>query len=154
MNPLLILTLLFTQLQPLRWSDFRGKPYTEDAALTTSRIDITEWHSSGEKYSTVYWHIEAIFDPDSSFTRTKDLKVLEHENGHWLITQIFAAKINKFIVPYQNCSELKSKSVGVVVDRMITDWKKMEAAYDRDTKHSINQYEQKKWNIKIQKFLQ
>lgn len=150
MNPLLVLTLLFTQLQPLTWADFKAKPYTKDDALTVSRIDIISFETDGK----ITWDVSAVFDSDSSFTRTADLKILNHERIHFDITRYYAGKIKQFLIRYQGCSVLKSKSVEMVIDRYVTEWKQFEARYDKETVHSINQYEQKKWNIKIQKLLQ
>src|ERR1043165_2329826 len=99
MKLLLLLFLLpFTSTpigyRQLQWSDFKGRPpaNTEASACTCTNIAIG--------YDTAY----AIFIPERSWTKTKDVALLRHEQLHFAITKDFSAKVTWYLRARCSCS--------------------------------------------------
>lgn len=131
MPPFLYLLLFLSPPIPYRqlsWSDFKGKPTNDHIASSCTGIVIEK--------DTAY----AIFEPDRSWTRTGDSATLRHEQGHFLITRIFAEKINQWR-PYNPVDFEYNKGIIYWLDK----WDAMESRYDLETDHGRNEAEQKRW---------
>lgn len=128
---LLIFLLPFTSTpigyRQLQWSDFKGKPpaNTEASACTCTNIAIG--------YDTAY----AIFIPERSWTKTNDVGLLRHEQGHFAITKWWANEVSWRIKFCQS------------VDVMLNTWRKEQARYDLETNHGQDTAAQRRWEEQI-----
>lgn len=129
---LLIFLLPFTSApigyRQLRWEDFKGKPTNDHAASTCTGIVIEK--------DTAY----AVFEPDRSWTRTKDGGVLRHEQLHFAITAMYAQFIN---------TDLKNKDHHQLTEDLLENWGNMEVMYERETDHGRDSTAQKRWEQMI-----
>jgi hypothetical protein len=103
------------------------------------------------KTSSMLIHVKAIFFKSKSFMKDEAPYILNHEQIHFDITEIYARKLRKLI------SEKDFKKVKDVVevinkmsDKVIDEWQKEQNNYDDDTQHGINSAKQQVWNEKIQ----
>lgn len=129
----------------LNWSDFKGKPYGEYAALTASQILYTSDYYDGKRHFTVY----SQFLPQESFTTTTKERILKHEQLHFDITELIVRKLN---VQLKNV--YTEKQALELYYQFVKEWGDLERQYDLETNNSINIGEQQRWEDKIKKLLQ
>lgn len=79
--------------------------------------------------------------------------VLNHEQLHFDITELFARKIDSALTPIQNCSYQHCARAYQIHDSLIVEWNKFQELYDRETKHSIDTTAQKRWQEMIKSSL-
>jgi hypothetical protein len=138
----------------LTWQNFHGKMRKNEPfdAVTVSAIS-SQFSGSNNQLT---FDVKAVFLPNDSKKKPKKQsnELLEHEQGHFDITEIFARKLrqtlqNKKFKKY----DLIQKEVNKAYNKNNLAWEKMQNQYDKDTDHSKNQTEQKEWNTKIQNTL-
>ncbi len=132
MKPLLLLLLIPFTTPPigyrqLTWEDFKGKPpvAAQGDACTCTNIAIG--------YDTAY----AIFIPERSWTKTKDVRLLRHEQLHFAVTRNYADSITWYLRARCSCS--------IEIGEMINKWRITEQHYDAETNHGIDTIAQKHW---------
>lgn len=139
----------------LTWNDFEGKmsksnPYD---ALTSSGINNK---FSGEGH-TLKFNISAqFFQKKSKKKKNRQTDaLLNHEQRHFDITEIFARKLRESI---QNTTFKKLDKIGPTVNKIYNKnnslWQKMQLKYDKDTDHSKDKVQQNSWDIKIDSLLE
>jgi len=153
MNIFLLLLYQCMHLQPsplvpwrsLTWSDFRGKPTTGNAAFTKTIININT-----RQNDSLYNHtIECWFVPDESFTRVRRGDILQHEQLHFDITELYARQIRQLATSYQNCTEEKEADFERQADALLAEWKAAQVKYDLETDHSKITEAQERWEKEI-----
>lgn len=128
----------------LSWSDFKGKPDNRGAALSHTQINFEANYGDG-KYSFVVY---SSFLPDKSFTTTSKENILRHEQLHFDITELMVRKLRGLLVSVNDGKEANN-----LYDQTIKEWSEMQKRYDRETNNSINQGEQTKWEMEIDRQL-
>lgn len=127
---LLIFLLPFTSTpigyRQLRWEDFKGKPTNDHIASTCTGIVIEK--------DTAY----AVFEPDRSWTRTKDKRILRHEQLHFKITQHWASVLASYKVERD-----------LYIPYILEEWNQDQLRYDRETDHGRDSTAQKRWEQEI-----
>src|SRR5437762_14185894 len=77
----------------LSWSDYLAEPFqTSDAAAITSTAIGIEYHVKNSRFG---YSITCRFSKTRSWGRYKTEYILEHEQGHFDITEIYAGKLAK-----------------------------------------------------------
>lgn len=98
--------------------------------------------------------ITCYFSPSRSWTKVKDSDhLLAHEQLHFDITELYTRKLRKLISEMEGDCERASRSLQKVYDRNYEALAKYQAQYDRETKHSIIEEEQLRWEKKVQEEL-
>ena len=141
--------LLWKDNRALTWDDFKGKPERRFAAASTS-YDILKEITINENGSTI--KIRAVFFFYSSWKKKQWINesVLEHEQKHFDIVELYARKLRKLIkqLKYTSASDLENK-----IDSLYdTNDKAMDVyqdLYDEETDGSMNGDKQREWNKKI-----
>ena len=139
----------------LTWDDFKGKmkrsaPYD---AVTLSAVS----NSFSGDNTTLTFETKALFYPKGSKKKAKkqNHKLLNHEQGHFDLTELFARKLRKSI---QEKRFRSYNSIGKDIDKLYnknnTAWRKMQNLYDKQTNHSANETEQADWDAKIHNLLE
>jgi hypothetical protein len=128
----------------LKWSDFKGQAdaSSSNKAVTNSGMSITMNCVNGEADVV----IGCFFNPAKSWTKTKDSdRLLAHEQLHFDITELFARKLRKEISQLgTGCAERYKPSVELY-DRFDSACNEFQAQYDKETRHSILEEEQLRW---------
>jgi hypothetical protein len=138
--------LVWEEARLLTWNDFRGKPAKRMSAAST-HYDILKTVS--EKGSVT---IEAIFFCNKSWKKVTwiNQQVLEHEQKHFDIVELYARKLRKLIseTKYSSYANLKtvSDSLYAVIDKEMDVY---QDKYDDETDASMNGDKQREWNKKI-----
>lgn len=133
----------------LSWSDFMGKP---DLTSNRSAISVVGIVTGKFKWNdkTVNGKIEVSFDKDSSWSKIyNDSLLLNHEQGHYDIAEIYARMIRRELsVRKYNRSKLQIK-MNHIMDKYIEEENKCQRQYDLETNHYINTESQEKWTTYI-----
>ncbi len=142
--------ILWQPDRPLTWDDFKGKPKRRFAAASTS-YDILK-NVSANNTASATLSIQAVFFCKDSW-RNKywtDNTVLEHEQKHFDIVELFSRKLRKLLqeTPYLNYFDVKSKSDSLytIIDKQMDVY---QDKYDDETDGSMNGDRQREWSKKI-----
>lgn len=156
--PVLFLLISFTDRKDvivwqegklLTWDDFKGKPAKRFSAASTHYDTFKTTEEKGNKTEVV---VEAIFYTNKSWKKVSWINdaVLEHEQKHFDIVELFARKLRKEIQAhkYSNYENVKSVTDSLY-DKMDKEMDLFQDKYDDETDASMNGDQQRKWNTKI-----
>ena len=146
--------MIYWSSTPLTWDDFKKRPPrgSNYDAETMSTIDIQMAVSMDSVIVGVY----TFFDPSSSWKRKKKLskELLKHEQLHFDITEYHSRMMRKELL---NTVFKKPQTVGKIIQKLfnqrIKKWKKMQDAYDNETKHSTVVEKQLAWEEDVKNLL-
>jgi len=186
-SPTPVPIIVWDKNRKLTWDDFVGQvPATPPANLVAeSHVGVhSTWKTSdkcedvgesGKKKCTATItevSAQAEFDPNQSWVKpdSKTDSLLNHEQGHFDISEIFARKkleqMKKFVGQSESAvadtdekatedAEGKiEKKLMEICDAIDKEEDAMQKAYDTQTKHGTDADQQKKWDEKIKKMLE
>jgi len=141
-------TIVFwSKKRKLTWDDFKGiKKDTSFISLAESYTEI-KMVPYLSKLNTYSYKVLACFHKDKSFTNNTSDYLLNHEQLHFDITELYARKIRQEI----QVQESKSSYVDYLslYNKKYKSYKLYQKLYDVETSHSTNFKMQKKWKEKI-----
>ncbi|WP_439479140.1 DUF922 domain-containing protein [Chryseobacterium aquaticum] len=138
----------------LVWSNFKSNKNNQHGK------DIVAYTHCGWVYSVVKSsnpkgaakvNIETIFNEDKSWkddTRITDY-VLNHEQKHFDIAEIYARKIRKEIISKIKTSGNYDRYFQTIYNRILKDYRNFQALYDGVTEHGMNKEKQSEYNAII-----
>lgn len=133
----------------LTWNDFKGKPAKRFSAASTHYNTLKTTEEKGNKGEVV---VEAIFYTNKSWKKISWINesVLEHEQKHFDIVELYARKLRKQIQErkYSSYSNLKTVTDSLY-DVMDKEMDAFQDKYDDETDASMNGDKQREWNKKI-----
>lgn len=147
--------IVWTSNYKLKWDDFQGIKDTlfdinEESMIKTKIEVITK--ISKEK---VEFQILSYFDKEKSWTiNDSSLMLLNHEQLHFDITEIFARELRKKLssIKFISNQNLKDK-VKELYHKVNLASIEYQLKYDRETNHSKNKSQQLIWNERIKDIL-
>jgi hypothetical protein len=141
--------LVWDENRLLNWDDFRGKPEKRFAAAST-HYDM--YKTTEQKGNVVEVKVEAVFLCTKSWKKMSwcSQSVLDHEQKHFDIDELYARKLRKLIqerkyVSYENVKTV-SDSLYDVIDKEMDVY---QDKYDDETDSSMNGEKQREWQKKI-----
>jgi hypothetical protein len=103
-----------------------------------------------ENNGTRMFYVDAMMLKSKSYMREETPYILNHEQIHFDICELYARKLRQRIAEKDFT---KVKNIVAVISKMyettMAEYQKREAAYDADTQHGINAAKQKIWNQTI-----
>lgn len=143
----------------LVWSNFKSEINNQRGK------DIVAYTHCGWVYSVVKSsnpkgaakvNIETVFNEDKSWKDAEKINdyVLNHEQKHFDIAEIFARKIRKEIIGKIKTSSDYDKYFQPMYNRILKDYKNFQALYDGVTEHGMNKEKQAEYNILINEELE
>ncbi len=133
----------------LKWTDFKGRPERsqpyEAISFCSIESKVSQLNNEAE------FEMIAKFDKTKSWTKTDtSAHILNHEQRHFDITEIYTRKIRKAISDkpltmndyYEQFKEIHTKYLREVDS--------CQNSYDLETNHSKNKLQQKLWDRKIE----
>ena len=137
--------------EKLQYKDFlneKDKREYYDAISYTNIyiIPIKEENSTYTGYKVL-----SIFDKKKSFINKRDSILLKHEQLHFDITELISRKLRKKIKESKRLYLLNNYLF--LRDKYIDTLKNYQNRYDRETLHSYDSIQQKKWRNKVTKEL-
>lgn len=134
------------------WEDFQDSvPLNHEFdAWTVSGINYRYHYDSHSATATIH----SFFDRNESWSvkEKQTARILDHEQRHFDITEIFARKFRKSIFAW-NKKTAFDKFIKSCFDSIMNLRKKEEVLYDDETKHSKDAKGQASWNAKIDSLL-
>jgi len=136
----------------LKWSDFLGRPdsSTEFGALSYTVMDLKA-HSDGLDKMT--YTVTAIFDKNQSWVRLRSEVGLQHEQGHFNITEIYTRKFRAALAAYKLKTSTFESDINRLFNKIDKERKQMQHKYDHETDFSRNVVMQNFWTKKIDREL-
>jgi hypothetical protein len=136
----------------LSWDVYKGSPAGgSDAAAITSTALGMEYHVRGNKLS---FSITCRFSKNRSWGKHRTEYILQHEQGHFDITEIFARKLAKELLNYKFNRKSYQEDINAIYNRVMEDKEKFQDEYDGKTDYSRNKIKQAEWLKRIQKELE
>ena len=139
--------ILWKSERKLVWDDFKGIADTSMInvdAITSCKIEVTDAYFENDipKYK-----LSCYFIKSRSWTITNDKKVLEHEQLHFDISEIFARKIRKAFDSLNLKKCVDTNKYEELYKRLGNESEIYQVKYDNTVYFSDIQ--QKKWSIKV-----
>jgi len=134
----------------LRFEDFKagskGSPGFA-VATTSSAFGYSITDRGGEITGSIYVRFyceESWWNPDFRLD-----EVLEHEQLHFDICELFGRKLYKEVLQLRNNGNLTKKNIKHIEAKLEKQYAGYQDSYDRETDHSTIGNEQERWNTKI-----
>lgn len=135
------------EMRKLSWSDFKAAPdpASGNAAMTNSIINI-EFNFDD---TSLDYTISCRFDKNRSWVKVRTEPVLQHEQGHFDIAEIFARKLAREMKAYKFNPATVKDDVNDIYDRIMTVYQQHQQLYDQQTDFSRNKDMQAEWLLRI-----
>jgi hypothetical protein len=138
--------------QRLTWDDYLARPSSlSDAAAITSTALGIEYHIRNNSFS---YKITCRFSKTRSWGRYKTAYILQHEQGHFDITEIFARRLAKEIKEYKFNPRKYKEDLGKIYQRLMDEKEEYQNKYDLETDYSRDKEKQAEWLKKIEEELE
>jgi hypothetical protein len=141
--------VIWEESYKLDWADFSHNHQNEHyAALTASGISF----SYTAKETTYDMEIFAVFDKDESWVNTQKAskKLLKHEQLHFDITELWTRKMRKAV---SQTVYIDDDILNDLYVEHIQGLSKMQAFYDEESHHSLNNKMQQEWESGVKQEL-
>lgn len=142
--------------RPLTWNDFKGPVDKKSSFYASACAGIyLKTEQSGDGNITVL--AETFFDPAKSWYLKKyaDEKLLEHEQRHFDIKEIYARRFIGRVLETDLAAEKNPlEKIQKIYRQTLVEMNDFDDLYDRETKHSVNKEQQTTWNDKINRLLE
>lgn len=137
--------------RPLTWDDFTGKILKGNPhdAYTDSGIDFKYTYNSKEHVLVVDLLTNFVKNKSSVKTGKKVDILLNHEQKHFDISEIFTRKFRKNILEEKFKEKNCTKKLEVLSDKYLNELGKYQELYDKETDHCKNEKKQAVWDEKI-----
>lgn len=136
----------------LTWEDFKGRPDRSSpfVAMTNSGIVFSYQVTSENGNLSLTTEVEAQFHPKMSWYKPEKVNnhVLQHEQGHFNITEIHARKLKKAFEAYQVTKNYE-RELTAIFTRIKSERQAMQDRYDKETNHSQNKEKEAEWQTLI-----
>jgi len=137
----------------LTWADFKGRPDASSPykALTETMVTIDVKTKGNEAVLT----IQNYFQKNLSWTKDKNNNnLLSHEQTHFNITEVWTRRFRQKLKGKTFEIKTFQRELNAMHSEIHKESKAMQAEYDKETEHSVNEANQQKWNKKITNELQ
>lgn len=136
----------------LTWEDFKGRPDMRSSyvAMTNSGIVFSYQLASENGNLSLTTSVEARFHPEMSWHKPDKVNnhVLQHEQGHFNITEIHARKLRKAFAEYKVTKNYE-RELSAIFSRINRERQVMQDRYDKETNHSQNKEKEAQWQVFI-----
>lgn len=136
----------WSQDYKLKWSDFKGKVYG-----TSTAASCVVWHSSLKRTEGVF-EVEYANEFDrlqSWMTDTTSSQLLNHEQLHFDINEVFCRKVRKGVIALIETDAISSEDLQVLVDSLSHEKDDYQGLFDKETAHGAYGLKQLEWRRKI-----
>ncbi|GIV45013.1 MAG: hypothetical protein KatS3mg035_2190 [Bacteroidia bacterium] len=148
-------TIVWSKGYKLSWEDFKGRPKSGISFEAISHIVISDEYTY--ENNMIKFIIVAQFIPKKSWTKSKNrLILLEHEQLHFDIAELYARKLKKKLAETKfrsNPEKIKEK-YDRIFDKMYKELNYYQDLYDKETDFSRDEVRQKEWREKVARELE
>lgn len=135
----------------LTWSDFKGVPPIEDStsfakATSPTRILVRPVKIKG----VLTYRVTPIFITSKAWKKDTSIALLEHEQLHFDLAELYARKLRKEIALISlKIKEPKSSDFRLRVETLLVDFSERQDKYDSETLNGLYLKGQNEWNEKV-----
>lgn len=137
----------------LKWEDIKGipDPGSSSGSITYSSIG----YSASVKKDSLYVTVTCFFNKEKSWVKEdhKTADLLNHEQGHFDLNEIYARKLRKQLATYPFERATLKKSIQELYEGIWKECMSIQQQYDAETESSSNTTVQKRWDLKIKQDL-
>ena len=139
----------------LKYTDFKAKSKGSRGfavATTSSAFGYSITDNGGEISGSIYvlfYCEESWWNPDFRLD-----EVLDHEQLHFDICELFGRKLYKEVLALRDGGRLNKRTIHRLHNKFEKQYANYQDLYDKETEHSTNGDEQRKWNKKIRNELE
>lgn len=137
----------WTETRKLTWNDFKGKPDEKSTFKAKTESSLNVQISTRGEVATIT--MVTSFDMSKSWVKDKRDVLLQHEQTHFDIAELWSRRFKQRL----QGKAFPLKSFQSALSRMHGEIQKearaMQAQYDMETEHSINEKAQEEWTKKI-----
>ncbi|MDM1555281.1 MULTISPECIES: DUF922 domain-containing protein [Chryseobacterium] len=151
--------IIWQEEQKLAWDNFKSpvnrRNNPDFAAYTNCGWEYSVVKSSNPK-SSVKIEIKTIFNEDKSWKDVKKINdyILLHEQKHFDIAELFVRKFRKTIAEKIRNSGDYDRLFKSIYNTISNEYKNFQIAYDKDTRHGMNEEKQAAYNLAISQELE
>jgi hypothetical protein len=137
----------WNESRKLIWDDFKAEPLVagSTAALTTTHLGFSYRFTNGK----ITYFIDSWFEKNKSWGRVKNDWVLQHEQGHFDIAEIYTRKLKKAVSEYRFDRKTFQQDLDKIYATIVDEKEKFQQLYDDETNYSRNKEKQEEWLSKI-----
>jgi hypothetical protein len=143
--------IIWTETRLLTWNDFKASPdmKSNKSAISSTGIMV----DFGHEEQNIILIVVAQFIKSASWTKDCTENLLNHEQGHFNISEIYArklrTKLKKKKLRRSNYGKVIQEAYNTIENEMVS----LQNEYDSSTKHGTLLNEQKRWELKITELL-
>ncbi|WP_347216708.1 DUF922 domain-containing protein [Chryseobacterium sp.] len=158
-NVVLAQKIIWQEGQKLVWDNFKSpvnkRSNPNIAAYTNCGWEYSVVKSSNPK-SPVKIEIKTIFNEDKSWKDVKKINdyILLHEQKHFDIAELFVRKFRKSVTEKIRNSGDYDRLFKSIYNTVYNEYKNFQIAYDRDTRHGVDEVKQAEYNAAISQELE
>lgn len=137
----------WSEHKKLSWDDFNATPQINGdvAALTATHLGFSYQVINGK----ISYSIECRFEKNRSWGMVKTSRILDHEQGHFDIAEIFSRKLFKTVSEYRFNRKTFQTDLDSLYKKIVADKELFQQFYDKETDHSRHKQKQEEWRRKI-----
>jgi predicted secreted Zn-dependent protease len=142
----------WSAVKRLTWNDYLASPSTSNdiAAITSTALGM-EYHV---RNNSITYNISCRFSKIKSWGRYKTDYILQHEQGHFDITEIFARRLVKAVREYKFDPKKYQDDLSKLYKKIMEEKEEFQEKYDEETDFSRNKVKQAEWLKKIMQELE
>jgi archaellin len=135
----------------LTWEDFKATPDygSENVALTNTSIQL----EYGYDKNSLEFTVKCRFDKTKSWVKIKNDDVLQHEQLHFDIAELYARKLRRQLRDYKFNAATVAEDVNNIYMKIMEEHHSMQQLYDAETDHSRLEERQAEWVKRVESFL-
>lgn len=151
--------IIWQEGQKLIWDNFKSpvnrRNNPDVAAYTNCGWEYSVVKSTNPK-SPVKIEIMTIFNEDKSWKDVKKINdyILLHEQKHFDIAEVFVRKFRKSVAEKIRNSGDYDRLFKSIYNTISSEYKSFQTAYDRDTRHGVDEEKQAEYNAAISQELE
>lgn len=145
--------LMWDATASLRWSDFRAKPDVSANGDAASKVSIRAMPYRKQKQ--LYYNVHTVFHRNESWCKTPSDDLLQHEQLHFDIAELYARKARMKISSLKRKGVRDVKVYNAAISELFEESNLFDARYDRETVHGASTKNQTQWeyDVRIQLML-
>ena len=143
--------LTWNEFYKLQWQDFRGKPGEDARGDAGAVVQIKAKPFLVKK--EIKYDVVALFNRNKSWTRGQSASLLEHEQLHFDLAELYARKIRKKIREMAKQGVDDVGTYNAAIEELLLESNQMDFQYDLETLHGALPKKQAAWAAKVKEEL-
>lgn len=144
--------------RPLTWDDFKGKQRQNAGSIVVAETNcgIALETSLAGLLADAHIYVFNTFDKRASWVKPdkKLPTILEHEQGHWDICELYTRELQQRFDALQIKGVLMSETINHIYEQVTKEYEATQQRYENETQHGQEAEQQAIWTNRIQEALE